>query len=504
MKKIGMIVLTVAILFCALPIVPTTAAASEIDADADWYDEGVSVFEVETAEQLYGMLYLISIGKTFSGKTVRLMKDITVNTQCISELTESERADLIPWQEPGKGAFNGTLDGNGKTISGIYHETTASSVGLFGEMSGNTATIQNLSIVNSMIVSGGSYVAGLYGYVKVTQGLTLRDLYIDVDIRSTATAPDSVGGLIGYQRGNGTVTLERCVFVGDIVLAGNATSGVGGLVARGNQSLTLTDCAMYGAITAESATMGGLVGSAYSALTVSNSIVAATFAADTVETNAFYGSAGSPTLTNCLYTEDADRAYPGAPESISGSYRAVTGENLWGSAAMFPLSVYDFVGWRAVKNDFPLPESLYSLYTVQTPTVEEDPMETGTRLVGYQVSELSEEGTFSIRLVAVVDSISYSSVGFCVDATGEKISPKSKEHTSQTVYYKLLGVVSDGTTVDYTAKDLGGAYIFALNINGISAKSGEIQFSVSTFCVGSKGRIDSEKTVFTVDCSLMA
>ncbi len=54
--------------------------------------------------------------------------------------------------------FKGTFEGHGKTISGLYVDTTGANQGLFGYTSGGG--IQNLTVTGS-VYSDGDYAGGL-------------------------------------------------------------------------------------------------------------------------------------------------------------------------------------------------------------------------------------------------------------------------------------------------------------------------------------------------------
>ncbi len=90
--------------------------------------------------------------------------------------------------------FNGTLDGNGHIISGLFiNRTLTDHVGLFGQ-TGATAEIKSIGLVNAN-VSGKWYVGGLVGR---NYGEISENSYATGNVNGSS----DVGGLVGYNEGN--------------------------------------------------------------------------------------------------------------------------------------------------------------------------------------------------------------------------------------------------------------------------------------------------------------
>ena len=89
--------------------------------------------------------------------------------------------------------FNGTFNGNGKTISNlIIKRSSGWSVGLFG-FTKNTSQIKNVKL-RKIDVTGAYHVGGLVGY---NDG-TITNSYATGDV----TGIDEVGGLVGHNKGS--------------------------------------------------------------------------------------------------------------------------------------------------------------------------------------------------------------------------------------------------------------------------------------------------------------
>lgn len=114
-------------------------------------------------------------------------------------------------------------------------------------------------------------------------------------------------------------------------------------------------------------------------------------------------------------------------------------------------------------------------------------------MVGYQVSE-AQNGTFTLRLLAVTDNIKCQSLGFkvkmsWVDAGGQNVT-KEFERECYYVYDSVSG--SMGT---YSADELGGEKLYAYHIDGISTDLANILVEVTPYYV--KGYNDTEKHLST-------
>ena len=112
--------------------------------DTSWYNSNLSEFTLEYASQLAGLASLVNEGTTFSEKTIYLANDINLNKQ--------------EWTSIGRNAdssnkFQGTLDGNNKTISNLLVEDLSEdyhAAGFFGALNG---TVKNLNFENVSINS---------------------------------------------------------------------------------------------------------------------------------------------------------------------------------------------------------------------------------------------------------------------------------------------------------------------------------------------------------------
>lgn len=202
-----------------------------------------NVFEISSADELAWVAEQVNSGaNTFAGKTVKLVKDIDLNNKNWTPI--GTNGDDAPH------CFQGTFDGNGKTISNLFVDLTATpanrGAGLFGATR-NNVTIKDFTINGAVIkqiikssatdngvavvvgsltygeagvvenvtvrnatVEGNRYVAGIAGYAKGTvkgctiDGLTL--VAVPDNLGGSYDNGDKVGGIIGYVNGSGTIT----------------------------------------------------------------------------------------------------------------------------------------------------------------------------------------------------------------------------------------------------------------------------------------------------------
>ena len=255
-----------------------------------WYQD-----TLYTVNDLYGFAQ-VSASDNFSGRTIQLGADITINTGDAKNATV--RANWRKWTpigvwdgNPSAQKFAGTFDGKQHTISGLYVSETGKFLGLFGRI--DNATIQNLKLVNSYIenTSAGANadkyvgsIAGLFGGTisdvqsdaivvnncKITGGLVgsaqTQTTIVDSEFKGSLYGADGMGGLIGWINAT-TVTINHCLNSGDIHVQAMRTTAyeVGGLVGTAmTATLTITDSLNAGTIQLASGVpisyVGNLVG----------------------------------------------------------------------------------------------------------------------------------------------------------------------------------------------------------------------------------------------------
>lgn len=143
----------------------------------------------------------------------------------------------------------------------------------------------------------------------------------------------------------------------------------------------------------------------------------------------------------------------------------------------------------------------YPSHAVKPYTYLGNPITGSTQLKAYQLSQnVAEDGSFSIRLIGAVDSLEYSNIGFEITAVSEAFATGTATDACKIreVYDELTGINADDQEISYTAKEIGGAYIFAVSINGLKVTSDPITFTVITYAVKDGEKIAQEPVTFTI------
>ena len=176
----------------------------------------------------------------------------------------SKKIDEQSWVPIGNSnkLYQGTFDGNGKTITNLYINASQVNMGLFGYAYGSTIknltfeyanvtntkdytgilvgkafggrTLQNIKISNTCQIKGGKYTGGIAGYLD-------GNAYNCVNC-ATVQGIQYIGGLCGYSRTGSSMT--ACANYGNVTAS---SSGVGGLVGYFSGG-TIQDCANYGGV----------------------------------------------------------------------------------------------------------------------------------------------------------------------------------------------------------------------------------------------------------------
>ncbi|MGO1972135.1 MAG: metallophosphoesterase [Propionibacteriaceae bacterium] len=196
----------------------------------------------------------------------------------------------------GSGAFTGTFDGGGHTISGFISDGGISGgryafgAGLFAE---NAGTIRDLAVTDADIV-GGPRVAGI---LADTNSGTIERTWTSGSIYGSARAGGIVGDSTGVVRDSYSLATVRV----------RATES-GGVVGVGLTGSTTERVLATGAVTSRTNNAGGLVGYAYGGTTIRDSIALNPSVQAAQSAHAVLGrySSGAPTLTGNYARDDME------------------------------------------------------------------------------------------------------------------------------------------------------------------------------------------------------
>ncbi|MEA4847019.1 MAG: S-layer homology domain-containing protein [Clostridiaceae bacterium] len=155
----------------------------------------------------------------------------------------------VPIGTPSPNApFTGIFDGDGKTITGLYIDNQAlDHAGLFGYVSGSSAVVKKLGIVNAS-VTGGNYVGGLVG--RAYSDSAIEQCYVTGSMRGTQYAGGVAGALDG--------PIKNCYAAGSAATTGN-NQFAGGITGHVGSSGMMQYCYATSAV-AGHFSVGGIAG----------------------------------------------------------------------------------------------------------------------------------------------------------------------------------------------------------------------------------------------------
>lgn len=207
-------------------------------------------FIIDTADKFAGMVSYVNSGHSFSGKTVTLETNLSMNSNASNYASWGTTPPAHTWTPIGTGSepFRGTFDGAGYVIDGVYINSTNSYQAVFGSIS--HATIKNLNITNCY-VKGANYVGILIGY---DSGSSTID---SCTISGMIVASSTVGSIAGRVH-SGTV-IKNCTNNATVTATGGSKAG--GLIGEIYYDMAITNCTNNGSISAYN-DAGGICGHA--------------------------------------------------------------------------------------------------------------------------------------------------------------------------------------------------------------------------------------------------
>ena len=243
---------------------------------------------IDSAKLLAGFAKAVNDGNSYDGYTINLTKHIELNN--------------IPWTPIGNTkdkAFKGTFDGKGKTICGLYINSTEK-VGLFGFITGGT--VENLVIGNANVtttaqtagilaaelrgvtieniktsgsVTSKYFTGGIIGSLvgsSITSDTKITNCENNATVSTTedGAGESATGGIVGYASTRyGNTLIENCINNGTIKQSGTFGPGVGGIAGyltseddnASGKTLTIKNCKNTGNVSGTKASgIAGAVG----------------------------------------------------------------------------------------------------------------------------------------------------------------------------------------------------------------------------------------------------
>ena len=206
-------------------------------------------FILKTAEHLEWFRDYVNVGKSSAcAKIADDVEEIDMSTVCHKADAEKQVAELN-WTPIGNYSkqYQGTFDGNGKTIRNLFISSTSNEIGFFGHAA--DCRIKNITFDNAKVKGNDNCSTGILAgcagscvieNIKTTENCSVEGQY-------------ETGGIAGGANGN----ISNCENHAIV----NGSYYVGGIVGICFDSEnSITSCANYGAITGTDQFVGGIIG----------------------------------------------------------------------------------------------------------------------------------------------------------------------------------------------------------------------------------------------------
>ena len=295
------------LLIIAMPMAKLSAQVSVWDGTWEPWTHGTGTeadpFLIENAQQLAYLAYRVNNGMDAGGGHVsnhdyhyKLMVDVDLNG------SEDFQWTPIGYYNSNTDyqCFGGYFDGNNHTISELFINSSANSVGFFGHTDGTT--ILNLSINGDILTTSGSNAGGIIGFAKST---TIVTGCISGFLNGIASS-EKAGGIVGYATDAITINDSRNIGIVSSFASNGPVSG--GIVGYATATITITNCYNTGDVFANYsygnyATNGGIIGRCTSAATITNCYNTGNLSV-AIRSGGIVGEATSATIANCYNIGD--------------------------------------------------------------------------------------------------------------------------------------------------------------------------------------------------------
>lgn len=293
------------------------------------------------------------------------------------------------------GSFKGNLDGNGKTISGLWIDNAiGNNIGLFGIVSGAAPSeIKNVVLsLDPKGIKGKESVGGLVGLANNSADATSVKIE-NVAVLGNISGSKNGGGIIGYASW-ASVALNNCYVMGEITVTGDAAGGLWGAT-WGSGSFNITNCYSICKVSAgATGAAAGLIAAVSASgsypnvkLNISNSVAMSTtvngsagsgrllgyfkdaaMAITYTNNNALTGTLVNGVVVNNGTATDKNGLNKTAKElAVASSYSAWDFDNVWTmSNGIYPFPVLKSLAADIQLNTFPS-DAVYA-YTVDVNT----------------------------------------------------------------------------------------------------------------------------------------
>ena len=206
-------------------------------------------FILKTAEHLEWFRDYVNVGKSSAcAKIADDVEEIDMSTVCHKADAEKQVAELS-WTPIGNYSkqYQGTFDGNGKTIRNLFISSTSDEIGFFGYAA--DCRIKNITFDNAKVKGNDNCSTGILAgcagscvieNIKTTENCSVEGQY-------------ETGGIAGRANGNISSCENHAIVKGL-----HSVGGIVGICFDSENSIT--SCANYGEITGTEDFVGGIIG----------------------------------------------------------------------------------------------------------------------------------------------------------------------------------------------------------------------------------------------------
>ena len=314
-------------------------------------------WQIATAVQLNNVRYYL--GREHHDKHFILTEDINLNVYPFNDGKGWE--PIGDWWSWDNHAFQGSLDGAGHTISGLYinmpvptswEETEYYAVGLFGAT--QNATIKNIYLTD-VNVTGYDLAGGLVGDAELS-------VFSDIHVTGSVIGNSAVGGIAGF-------TYRSYIVFSSFNGSVNAVNDLGGLVGYFNDSSIRYSLSK--GIVNGNMDVGGLVGfSSKSSISESHSESLVTGTEYAVEVGGLVGYNYNKSTISKSYATGAVSGYDhvGGLVGENAGYSKITDSYAWGAVSIDgvddPTEILTVGGLVGYNNDNSTVQNCYALGNV--------------------------------------------------------------------------------------------------------------------------------------------
>ena len=363
MKKIiAALLITLFVFASVITVGAEYAPVSQYTGDAElqqryrdkFYEDingGNMTFDIYTADALKVLAEIMNENYyNFQGCTIVLHCDMRFNTGDAS--TWQDYPPEYVWEPITR--FEGTFDGQGHVIYGLYSTALETKYAGFFERLYSGTVVRNLGISNSYFE--GNYVGGIAAIIS-NSCVYISGCMFDGVLNASTNGTIYIGGICGRASGE-EIFIEQCATYGTYSQYNDFVARIGGIVgyaANASSSVNISDCVNFAKILSAYTTRdytGGIVGHPY-----------------------YDTSVGMPRISvkNCVdYTDETIHGFLdyGVLFGTQDGCYDLNGSDVTtkGSKAINALPALSFSGsdpvWRVVVSDYPLPSVIYNMLTI--------------------------------------------------------------------------------------------------------------------------------------------